>query len=607
MASKTTATTRLALIIALGLSASCYKDPDVNKIACRAPEFQCPGGYTCKKVSVDVGRCCKLNDVSCGVVALDGATSDTLGEVGQPLWSEAGAPIDGQRDSQQVDVTVADAPVADAPVVEAATGGTEAGATGGATGVDATTAGTGGAGGASGIDATVAEETGKDTADARLADLPSADVAADVPVDSPPDSPGTCPGTQQACTAGGVTTCIAAGACCTNSDCAGLCKMCNASHACVAATGQDDPNGRCVGTCDGIGTCKSKQGQTCQTVAAGCVGGTTCSPDGVCCDTACGASCMACDLAGFVGTCKPVLSGNPHGSGTRTSCGTDPTCGGTCAGKADGTCSYPTKVCGPAASCSGTDKALAQSSCGNGTCPAQTAITCTAGFACAAGSCNTTCTTSADCQTGYNCASQKCTTHKFLGGPCVVTMDVTSTASAIYSRGDDGHIYYNAYTPGGQAGWTAVSGLDATAIASTSDLDCGSNGSATTVQIVALGAMPLGTVLHASGTGSSFSAFGALGLSNQSPSVMGNGGPGVALITAVSSGTPTTTLTYSQYDSTWSMLSQSQSPSPALTKAFTSGADADIIGNGFGTVGFVAFMDDGTMGEIALANYMGTS
>jgi hypothetical protein len=420
MASITTATTRLALVIALVLSASCYKDPDVNKIACRAPEYQCPGGYTCKKVGVDVGRCCKPNDVSCGVVALDGASSDTLADVGQPLWSEAGAPIDGQTDSQQVDVPVADAPVvdvpvADAPVVEAATGGIEVGSTGGAIGVDAATGGTGGAGGAGGSDAAVAQETGKDTGDARLVDLLSPDLATDVPVDSPPDSPGTCPGTQQACTAGGVTTCIAAGACCANSDCAGLCKMCNASHACVAATSQDDPNARCAGTCDGTGTCMSKQGQTCQTVAAGCVGGTTCSPDGVCCDTACGASCMACDLPGFVGTCKPVQSGNPHGSGTRTSCGTDPTCGGSCAGKADGTCSYPSRNCSPGPTCSA-GSFVGQSTCSNGACVTPAAVACSStgcnstntacNAACAAGTtaCGTSC-----CPAGQGCCGGACT------------------------------------------------------------------------------------------------------------------------------------------------------------------------------------------------------
>jgi hypothetical protein len=189
----------------------------------------------------------------------------------------------------------------------------------------------------------------------------------------------------------------------------------------------------------------------------------------------------------------------------------------------------------------------------------------------------------------------------------VITTDVAGTASAVYVRGDDEHIYYSAYSPGGMATWIAVSGADGAAVASTSDLDCASDGASGTVQLVALGAMPLGDVLHASGTGSSFSPFVDLGFStSQGPSVMGNGGPGLALISPVSGGTPSSTITYRTYDSSWAAVSQTQS-APSLTKAFTSGVDADIVGNGFGTVGFVAFADDGTMAEVLLTNYMGTS
>jgi alpha-tubulin suppressor-like RCC1 family protein len=191
-----------------------------------------------------------------------------------------------------------------------------------------------------------------------------------------------------------------------DADCPGNCQSCNTSHACVAAVSQDDPNGRCAGTCDATGACKSKKGQTCQTVATGCASGTTCAPDGYCCDTACAGSCQACDIPGYLGTCTPVASGSPHGN--RASCGTDASCGGTCAGKADGTCSYPTKNCGTGPTCSGTDKIIAQSTCASGICQDPAATTCSSGFACSANACKTICQTSADCQADYFCYNQTC-------------------------------------------------------------------------------------------------------------------------------------------------------------------------------------------------------
>jgi hypothetical protein len=66
------------------------------------------------------------------------------------------------------------------------------------------------------------------------------------------------------------------GGCCTNSDCRGTCQSCSTSHTCVAVVNADDPNGRCLGTCDATGACKSKKGQSCQTVTSGCASGTTC-------------------------------------------------------------------------------------------------------------------------------------------------------------------------------------------------------------------------------------------------------------------------------------------------------------------------------------------
>ena len=68
------------------------------------------------------------------------------------------------------------------------------------------------------------------------------------------------------------------GGCTTASDCPGSCKTC-LNRACVAVTSADDPDS-CAGTCDSNGTCRTKQGQTCQTTSGGCVSGTMCSADG---------------------------------------------------------------------------------------------------------------------------------------------------------------------------------------------------------------------------------------------------------------------------------------------------------------------------------------
>ena len=74
----------------------------------------------------------------------------------------------------------------------------------------------------------------------------------------------SCSGSTKSCTSGSTTICIPATGCCTNSDCSGTCMACDStSHACVAVKSAHDPNGRCAGTCDAAGACRSAQGQTC--------------------------------------------------------------------------------------------------------------------------------------------------------------------------------------------------------------------------------------------------------------------------------------------------------------------------------------------------------
>ncbi len=127
---------------------------------------------------------------------------------------------------------------------------------------------------------------------------------------------GSCVGgIGQPCTSGTQCTsylCVD-GACC-DSVCAGVCQACNVAGSVgtcspVPAGQHDDyPAGACTGAnkCDGSGACLHPNGTVCtagdQCISGHCV-------DGVCCDTACGAVCYACALAGSVGSCKAIPQG----------------------------------------------------------------------------------------------------------------------------------------------------------------------------------------------------------------------------------------------------------------------------------------------------------
>jgi alpha-tubulin suppressor-like RCC1 family protein len=162
------------------------------------------------------------------------------------------------------------------------------------------------------------------------------------------------------------------GNCCQDSDCSGTCMTCNTTnHTCVAAKSEDDPNGRCAGTCDSTGACKDRRGQLCGTVSGGCISGTTCSVDGYCCNVACG------------------------GSGT---------CAGSCA---SGTCVFPTGNCGSGLTCSGTN-IVDQSTCSNGSCVTPAAKPCDGGLVCSGNACETDCRTDADCLPSYFCEGNSC-------------------------------------------------------------------------------------------------------------------------------------------------------------------------------------------------------
>ena len=177
--------------------------------------------------------------------------------------------------------------------------------------------------------------------------------------------------------------------CVTRNDCAGACLTCSSAGVCMAVKNQDDP-GVCVGTCDSTGACKSKQGQSCQTVAAGCAAGTTCSPDGVCCNSTCDQACHSClgsKTGGVDGTCANETTGTVCGSGQYCNagiCGNGCLIGGTLYASGAASSTNPCQTCQPSVS------PTSWSPLGNGT-------VCGSGRTCSAGICQ--CTTGTDCGT----------------------------------------------------------------------------------------------------------------------------------------------------------------------------------------------------------------
>ncbi len=201
--------------------------------------------------------------------------------------------------------------------------------------------------------------------------------------------------------AGGTGTCM------NSSDCAGACMQCDLSaHICVPATDQDDPNGRCAGTCDSTGVCRSRIGQLCNATPGGCIlGAVNCAPDGYCCNTACRGPCVACNQAGREGTCSPLSKNEgPHvGHGNCDGAGT--ACASSCDGL--GSCSYPTTTCDTQAACTNGGY-VGPSTCSAGACVAPQPQNCAGYFICSANACKTSCAADADCLPGYFCEAGSC-------------------------------------------------------------------------------------------------------------------------------------------------------------------------------------------------------
>lgn len=112
-----------------------------------------------------------------------------------------------------------------------------------------------------------------------------------------------------------VSTYCVDGVCCENA-CNGTCLACNVSSmtagmCTVVPFGQQDEysSAPCTdaSTCDGNGTCKKNDGETCA-LASDCL--SDFCVDGRCCVSACTTQCKACNVAGLVGTCANIPKGS---------------------------------------------------------------------------------------------------------------------------------------------------------------------------------------------------------------------------------------------------------------------------------------------------------
>ncbi len=328
-------------------------------------------------------------------------------------------------------------------------------------------------------------------------------ICEDLPVGSDDNFPaGICVGTSScdgngnclreqgvSCTAG--NQCLSGfcvdGVCCEGA-CGGPCRACSqtlngtANGQCLPRTSPGvDTDGRtgtttcggaigCNGdcSCDNAGNCEAGNSVACAS-PSDCLSGNC--VDGVCCATACGASCDRCDLPSLEGVCSIVSAGTPGvpactdpGNGDYLCNGAAASCPATCASNdalcetnffcngsdciqksADGgTCSRPGEcqsgfcvegfccnaACGaPCDSCRNARTGLLDGTCAPVTDGLAGDPACSGNLLCTgtSASCPATCTLDVDCVAGYFCDSGSCVLKAAQGQPCTSGNECQST------------------------------------------------------------------------------------------------------------------------------------------------------------------------------------
>jgi MYXO-CTERM domain-containing protein len=237
-------------------------------------------------------------------------------------------------------------------------------------------------------------------------------------------APGTC-GRTGACDGSGACQLHAAGVSCGTSTCdANTAKgqICDGEGACITSTTGVDcspyacASGACRNPCAGPSDCQNGfvcvSGTCRQPGSEGtpCGDGSECvtghCADGVCCDSACSGTCVACSAdkkgQGADGDCAPIRAAEDPdaecAAEDESTCGQNGQCNGegACARWAEGT------RCGPG-SCSGVTETAPSSCDGDGMCVPGARSSCVRGYGCDGRACATDCDEDARCADGYVC------------------------------------------------------------------------------------------------------------------------------------------------------------------------------------------------------------
>ena len=240
------------------------------------------------------------------------------------------------------------------------------------------------------------------------------------------------------------SACNGAGQCVTpsNIDC-GKFVCSSTSHACNSGC-KSDADCKAPNTCAG-GSCGLKSNGAACSAANQCESG-VCT-EGVCCDSACseastGGLCMSCKVAGNVGKCSFVASGQSDpkqrcaaSKPAAGDCSNNGTCNGNGAcrpwsastGCRNASCPSPGSAFTPAANCDGAGHCCD----GTGHCPPSSTPQSCSPYVCDSKSqvsCLTTCSTNADCVVGETCRTvdNRCGNKLALGQTCAVGSDCDS-------------------------------------------------------------------------------------------------------------------------------------------------------------------------------------